>query len=339
MPEPLEGQPLDRPFAWALIQLDGADTVLAARGGRRIAGPDVDRNPRARAVGDRNGSARSPTSSASTDLRRGRGCRPVEADDGHDGHHAGEPALPARGVARRRAVPARRSPKGGCSAALPGLPRRSTSRRAGLPHRRCADDRRGRAARPAARSRRSASSTCRSSASGSPRRTSPPTCCWTVPTSRSCTWCSAATPARCGWACGSRPSWKPREEWGPTMREHRPLQAVRRTGRAVRLLLPAPVRRRMRDDRGRRLRADALRARDRRHHQRRRDAGADLPRGARRARTHQDRHRLLVLRLVGLPGRAGVLVRRRRSTRSVRSRRSTSRTSRWTRRGRSTRPG
>ena len=26
--EPLEGQPLDRPFAWALIQLDGADTPL-----------------------------------------------------------------------------------------------------------------------------------------------------------------------------------------------------------------------------------------------------------------------------------------------------------------------
>lgn len=28
MPEPLEGQPLDRPFAWALIRLDGADTPM-----------------------------------------------------------------------------------------------------------------------------------------------------------------------------------------------------------------------------------------------------------------------------------------------------------------------
>ncbi|HWN59305.1 MAG TPA: OB-fold domain-containing protein, partial [Streptosporangiaceae bacterium] len=28
MPEPLEGQPLDGPFAWALIRLDGADTAL-----------------------------------------------------------------------------------------------------------------------------------------------------------------------------------------------------------------------------------------------------------------------------------------------------------------------
>ncbi len=27
-PEPLKGQPLDRPFAWALIRLDGADTAL-----------------------------------------------------------------------------------------------------------------------------------------------------------------------------------------------------------------------------------------------------------------------------------------------------------------------
>ncbi|WP_006246494.1 Zn-ribbon domain-containing OB-fold protein [Mycolicibacterium tusciae] len=27
-PEPLEGQPLDRPFAWALVRLDGADTAL-----------------------------------------------------------------------------------------------------------------------------------------------------------------------------------------------------------------------------------------------------------------------------------------------------------------------
>ena len=28
MPEPLEGQPLARPFAWALIRLDGADTAM-----------------------------------------------------------------------------------------------------------------------------------------------------------------------------------------------------------------------------------------------------------------------------------------------------------------------
>src|SRR6202012_1929571 len=31
-PEPLEGQPLDRPFAWALIKLDGADVPLRHAG-------------------------------------------------------------------------------------------------------------------------------------------------------------------------------------------------------------------------------------------------------------------------------------------------------------------
>lgn len=41
-PEPLEGQPLDRPFSWALIKLDGADTPLlhavdgAVRTGDRV---------------------------------------------------------------------------------------------------------------------------------------------------------------------------------------------------------------------------------------------------------------------------------------------------------------
>jgi uncharacterized OB-fold protein len=28
MPEPLAGQPLAHPFAWALIRLDGADTAM-----------------------------------------------------------------------------------------------------------------------------------------------------------------------------------------------------------------------------------------------------------------------------------------------------------------------
>src|ERR1700737_4196709 len=46
MPDPLEGQPLAHPFAWALIRLDGADTALlhavdagsptAMRTGRRV---------------------------------------------------------------------------------------------------------------------------------------------------------------------------------------------------------------------------------------------------------------------------------------------------------------
>lgn len=39
-PQPLEGQPLDRPFAWALIRLDGADTPLIHAVDVGDAGPD-----------------------------------------------------------------------------------------------------------------------------------------------------------------------------------------------------------------------------------------------------------------------------------------------------------
>jgi uncharacterized OB-fold protein len=40
-PEPLEGQPLGRPFAWALIQLDGADVALMHAVDVGAAGPDA----------------------------------------------------------------------------------------------------------------------------------------------------------------------------------------------------------------------------------------------------------------------------------------------------------
>ena len=45
MPEPLEGQPLDGSFAWALIRLDGADTVMlhAVDAGPGM-GPEIGRN-------------------------------------------------------------------------------------------------------------------------------------------------------------------------------------------------------------------------------------------------------------------------------------------------------
>jgi uncharacterized OB-fold protein len=58
-PEPLEGQPLDRPFAWALVRLDGADTPMlhavdagasdAMRTGMRV---------RAKWAGERRGTVR-----------------------------------------------------------------------------------------------------------------------------------------------------------------------------------------------------------------------------------------------------------------------------------------
>ena len=42
--EPRPMQPFDRPFAWALIRLDGADHVDAARGVRRQRRRDVHRH-------------------------------------------------------------------------------------------------------------------------------------------------------------------------------------------------------------------------------------------------------------------------------------------------------
>ena len=64
-PEPLEGQPLDRPFAWALIKLDGADTPLLhavdAESRRRESAPA----PACMRTGSTSRSARSPISRTS----------------------------------------------------------------------------------------------------------------------------------------------------------------------------------------------------------------------------------------------------------------------------------
>lgn len=55
-PEPLPGQPLDRPFAWALIRLDGADTAMLHAidvGDVGAAGAVADAGPPPIAIGDR----------------------------------------------------------------------------------------------------------------------------------------------------------------------------------------------------------------------------------------------------------------------------------------------
>ena len=80
MPEPLAGQPLEHPFAWALIRLDGADTALlhavdAGSPGPGSPGPAAMRTGmrvRARWAADRTGSIRDiecfePSDAATTD--------------------------------------------------------------------------------------------------------------------------------------------------------------------------------------------------------------------------------------------------------------------------------
>ena len=54
-PEPLDGQPLDRPFAWALIKLDGADVPLLHAVDAGIVRCDQLRGAGARALGRRAG--------------------------------------------------------------------------------------------------------------------------------------------------------------------------------------------------------------------------------------------------------------------------------------------
>ena len=59
MPSPLDGQPLDRPFAWALIRLDGADTaMLHAVDAGSAASMRTGMRVRARWAADRVGSIR-----------------------------------------------------------------------------------------------------------------------------------------------------------------------------------------------------------------------------------------------------------------------------------------
>ena len=55
MPEPLEGQPLARPFAWALIRLDGADTAMLHAVDARVGRGDADRPAGPGAVGGQPG--------------------------------------------------------------------------------------------------------------------------------------------------------------------------------------------------------------------------------------------------------------------------------------------
>jgi len=75
MPEPLAGQPLEHPFAWALIRLDGADTALLHAVDAGPSGPAAMRTGmrvRARWAADRTGSIRDiecfePPDAATTD--------------------------------------------------------------------------------------------------------------------------------------------------------------------------------------------------------------------------------------------------------------------------------
>ena len=186
-PEPLEGQPLNRPFAWALIKLDGADTPLlhavdadssdAISTGARVHAHWVDEP-----VG------------AITDVayfKLGDEAEPVaEATDDRDPvtvqvtpssieiqHTASLPeSVFLRGLEEGKLLGARTG-KDGKLYFPPGKPIRPPASRPTTSSN----------CRTRARLRRSRSSTSRSPASASNPRTSRPTCCSTARISRSCT--------------------------------------------------------------------------------------------------------------------------------------------------------
>ena len=241
---------------------------------------------------------------------------------GHDDHHAGAPALPAQRLGGGEPLPPVAEGRQDHRPALPGLRQglRAAARR--LPGRRRADDDRRRTARRRHRHHVLRGERAVPGPAGARRRTWPLRSCWTAPTSRSSTSSSSCDPADVRMGMRVEAVWKPREEWGTTAENIDHFRADRRAGRAVRVLRTPPVRNSDVSDVAVIGFAEAPNVRQhRRHHQRRGDAGADLPRGVRPDRADQGRHRLLVLGLVRLPGRAGPSPSSRRSTRSARSRR------------------
>ena len=210
--EPVEGQPLDRPFAWALIQLDGADTALL----HAVDGP-VKTGDRVRAhwVDEPVGSI--------TDIAYftpGDDPEPpvAELDDDRDPvqmivtpcdiafeHTASLPeSTYLRALQQGKLLGARAGDNGKVY-----FPPREADPATGreldqfveLPdhgHRDDVRDHQHPVRRPADHT----------------ARTSRPTSCSTARISPSCIWSPVSTRPRSGWACGCEAVWKPREQWG-----------------------------------------------------------------------------------------------------------------------------
>ena len=153
VPEPVKGQPFDRPFAFALVTLDGADVAAPARARRRRA-----RRRRAPACGS--GCAGATSASAhitdiacfEPELRPAKPSRPRRSArtrrPGHRDRRPGRARLPLRRLARGVARSTRSARRGQARRpALPDLPEGLHPAAQRLPGRRHADRGGGRAAR------------------------------------------------------------------------------------------------------------------------------------------------------------------------------------------------
>ena len=225
-PEPREGQPLDHPFAWALIELDGANTgLLHAVDAGTAANMHTGMRVRPRWADSPAGHitdivcfepvSDDPSDRAASAARRPRSHHECRRRPWHD-HHADTPALRPQRFGRGEPVPAR---PGGGQGHRPAVSRLRQGLRAAprcVPGRRRADDDRRRASRcwhgndvlrrerpvPGAagalpvRGRLGAAGRCRH------RVPAPDTRLRRRP--------------RSGWACGYAAVWKPRDQWGTT---------------------------------------------------------------------------------------------------------------------------
>lgn len=207
-PEPLAGQPLDRPFAWALIKLDGADTLLMHAVDVGTAGPSaIHTGARVHAhwadqpVGAITdiacfalGETAEPVAAHKTEDARDPVTMivtPIQLEIQHTASH--EESAYLRAIAQGKLVGARTGKTGkvyfpphGADPAT-GKP---TSEFVELPDKGTVTT--------------FAIVNIRSWASESSRPMWRPTCCSTAPTSRFCIWFPTSTRTRCGWACASR---------------------------------------------------------------------------------------------------------------------------------------
>ena len=123
--DPKKDQPLDRPFAWALVRLDGATTAMlhvvdagsadAMSSGMRVTARSAPGRANAR-VASRTSSASCPRGATHDRLEHPHRLRHVRRGSRHDARHTDAPGLPVHGGPVAVAVPAAASHRASSSA-------------------------------------------------------------------------------------------------------------------------------------------------------------------------------------------------------------------------------
>jgi hypothetical protein len=224
-PVPVPDQPLDRPFAFAMILLDGGGHAppacgrsgLPRRHPERDAGEGAlgcrdgggDHGHRVLLAGGRGGWA-AAVSKPGRRRFRDRRCASSSTSGCSRPRHRDRLPRPPRLRLRRVPRGVEVLPRAGRGAhpgpALPDLPQGLRASSRGVSRGRRADHRRGGAARQGHGDHVLHRQRPVHGAEDRAARTSRPTSCSTAPTSPSCTWSSTPRPTRSGWGCASQPA-------------------------------------------------------------------------------------------------------------------------------------